>query len=301
VDRRSWAALLAIAAIWGASYLFIKIALRDFDPVVVSWARVALGVGVLVPFAWASGALAGLRSRAWMIGLVGLIQVVGPFVLIAWGEEEISSALAGILVASTPVFAALLAFRWDPADAPHGSGLIGVAVGLAGVGLLLGVDLGGSGDELLGGLAVVLASLGYAVGGYIVRLRLSDVAPLGVATGVLVAASLILLPSAAFLAPDETPGAGPVAALLALGIAGTGLAFAIFYWLVHRVGPGRTFVVTYLAPAFAVVYGATLLSEEITLATVGGLVLVIGGSWLAAGGLQQHPPPESTPGGASTT
>jgi drug/metabolite transporter (DMT)-like permease len=108
----------------------------------------------------------------------------------------------------------------------------------------------------------------------------------------------MLLPSAAFLAPSDAPGAGPVAALLALGIAGTGIAFAIFYWLIDRVGPSRTFVVTYLAPAFAVIYGATLLSEEITLATAAGLLLVIGGSWLAAGGLQQHPPPESAPEGA---
>lgn len=288
MDRRSWAALLLIAAIWGASYLFIKIAIRDFDPVVVSWARVALGAGVLVPFAYAAGALGAIRERFWLIAGVGVVQVAVPFVLIAWGEKEISSALAGILVASTPVFAAMLAFRWDPADAPRGTGLVGVALGLAGVGLLLGIDLGGSGPELIGGLAVVLASLGYAIGGYMVRLKLGDVAPIGVATGVLLTSSLALLPAAAFLGPEEVPGAGPVAALLALGIAGTGVAFAIFYWLIDRVGPGRTFVVTYLAPAFAVIYGATLLSEEITMATVGGLVLVVGGSWLAAGGLR-HP------------
>lgn len=301
MDRRSWAALLLIAAIWGASYLFIKISIRDFDPVVVAWARIALGVGVLVPFAYAAGALTAIRGHAWTIGLVGAVQVAAPFVLIAWGEKEISSALAGILVASTPVFAAILAFRWDPADAPRGAGIAGVVAGLAGVGLLLGVDLGGSGDELLGGLAVVLASLGYAAGGYLVRLRLREVAPLGVATGVLAASAILLLPAAAFLAPDEVPDPGPVAALLALGIAGTGVAFAIFYWLIDRVGPGRTFVVTYLAPAFAVIYGATLLSEEITVATVGGLVLVIGGSWLAAGGFKQHPPPESAPEGAPAT
>ena len=287
MDRRSWLALLSIAAIWGASYLFIKISLRDFDPVVVSWARVALGVGVLLPFAYAAGALRALRGRWLTIATVGVAQVAAPFVLIAWGEEEISSALAGILVASTPVFAALLAFRFDPADAPRGSGLAGVALGLAGVALLLGVDLGGSGDELIGGLAVVLASFGYAVGGYMVRLRLPDVPPVGVATGVLLTSSVLLLPGAVLLAPDAAPAAGPVAALLALGIAGTGVAFGIFYWLIDRVGPARTFVVTYLAPAFAVVYGATLLDESISAATIGGLVLVIGGSWLAAGGLER--------------
>lgn len=299
MDRRSWAALLLIAAIWGASYLFIKISLRDFDPVVVSWGRVALGVGVLLPFAYAAGALRGLRGHLLAIATIGMVQVAGPFVLIAWGEQEISSALTGILVASTPVFAALLAFRWDPDDAPRGTGVIGVGLGLAGVALLLGVDLGGSGDELIGGLAIILASLGYAIGGYLVRHRLRGVAPVGVATGVLAASAIALLPPAVLLAPATAPDAGPVAALAALGIVGTGLAFGIFYWLIDRVGPSRTFVVTYLAPAFAVLYGATLLSEEITVVTIAGLLLVVGGSWLAAGGLEapasQPAAPEAAP------
>jgi drug/metabolite transporter (DMT)-like permease len=150
--------------------------------------------------------------------------------------------------------------------------------------VLLGVDLGGSGDELLGGLAVVLAGLGYAVGGFLVKHRLSDAPAVGVATWVMVASAVALAPAAAVSLPSDAPGAGPVAAVATLGVLGTGIAFAIFYELIARVGPARSFIVTYLAPGFAVVYGATLLDEAITASTIAGLALILAGSWLAAEG-----------------
>ncbi|HSJ18202.1 MAG TPA: DMT family transporter [Solirubrobacterales bacterium] len=284
MDRRSWLMLLVLGAIWGASYMFIKIGVRELSPAMVAWSRIALAALVLGGLAAARGALTGLGGRAGVLTLVGAVQVAGPFLLISAGEEEISSSLAGILVTSAPLFTALLAIWVDHEERSQGLRLAGILLGVVGVAVLLGVDLGGSGNELLGGLAVVLAGFGYAVGGLVVKHRLSDVPPLGVATWVMVASTVLLAPVAAATLPGSAPGLGPVAAVAVLGVLGTGIAFAIFYDLIGRVGPAKAFVVTYLAPGFAVVYGATLLDETITVATLAGLALILAGSWLAAEG-----------------
>src|SRR5918999_1853462 len=166
MDRRSWLMLLALAAIWGASYMFIKIAVRDLSPAMVAWSRIALAAIILVGLAWAGGALGGVRGRGRFVVLLGAVQIGGPFLLISAGEEEISSSLAGILVTSTPLFTALLAIWIDHEERSQGLRLVGVLLGVVGVAILLGLDLGGSGNELLGGLAVVLAGVGYALGGF---------------------------------------------------------------------------------------------------------------------------------------
>jgi drug/metabolite transporter (DMT)-like permease len=284
MDRRAWFWLLALGAIWGASYMFIEIGLRDLSPGMVAFLRVALAALVLLPIAASQGVLPDLRRYGGWLALVGLIQVAAPFILIAAGQEEISSSLAGILVASAPLFTALLAIRFDQAERSRGLRLVGILVGFGGVALLLGVDLGGSGAELVGGLLVVLASLGYAIGGFLVKHRLTGVKPVGMTACVLAASTIALAPVAAATAPSEAPSLGPLAAVAALGVLGTGVAFVIFYWLISTVGPARAFIVTYIAPASAVVYGATLLSETITAATIGGLALILAGSWLAAEG-----------------
>lgn len=285
MDRRAWTLLIVLGAIWGASYLLIKIGIRDLSPWMVAWARIALAALVLVPVAARARALRPAREAglAWLF-LLGAIQVAGPFVLISAAEEEIASGLAGILVAGAPLFTALLAIGLDHDERSQGLRLVGILLGLLGVAVLLGVDIGGSGAELLGAAAVLLAALGYAVGGFMVKGRLATVPPIGVAAWVMVTSTLMLLPLAVLTAPSALPGAGPVAAVTALGVVGTGIAFAIFYDLMSSVGPARTFIVTYLAPGFAVVYGAVLLDEQVTAATIAGLALILAGSWLSGGG-----------------
>jgi drug/metabolite transporter (DMT)-like permease len=284
VNRRAWTLLIILGAIWGASYMFIKIGIRDLSPAMVAWSRIALAALVLVGIAWARGALGGFSGRWGAVVLLGAVQVAGPFLLISAGEQEISSSLAGILVTSAPLFTALLAIWIDHEERSQGLRLVGVLLGVVGVAVLLGVDLGGSGDQLLGGLAVVLAGLGYAIGGFIVKHRLGDLPSIGLAAWAIVAATVLLVPAALIGAPGEAPGLGPVAAVVVLGVVGTGIAFAIFYDLIATVGPARAFIVTYLAPGFAVVYGAALLDEAVTVATLIGLALILLGSWLAAEG-----------------
>jgi drug/metabolite transporter (DMT)-like permease len=284
MDRRSWFWLLALGAIWGASYMFIAIGLRDLSPGMVAFLRIALAAAVLLPVAAAQGALSGARRYAGWLVLVGAIQVAGPFILISAGEEEISSSLAGILVAAAPLWTAVLAIWVDHEERSQGLRLVGVLIGFAGVGLLLGVDLGGGGAELLGGLAVVAAALGYAVGGLLVKHRLTGMAPVGMSGLVMTASAILLLPVAVATPPDSFPSLGPIAAVTVLGVLGTGIAFVIFYWLISTVGPARSFIVTYIAPGFAIVYGSVFLSEGITVATIGGLALILAGSWLSVEG-----------------
>jgi drug/metabolite transporter (DMT)-like permease len=297
-----------LASIWGASYMFIKIGLRDLSAPMIAWARIGLAALVLVPLAISQGALGGVRDRIGTLTILAAVQVAGPFLLIALGEHEISSALAGILVATAPIFTVVLAIWVDHDEQAHGVRLVGIVLGIAGVVALFGLDLSGSGLAILGGLAVVLAGLGYAVGGFIVKHRFSGSEPIGVAAWVMVASTILLTPAAALTAPSSAPELGPVAAVTVLGLLGTGVAFAIFYTLIRNVGPGRSLLVAYLAPAFAVLYGATLLGESISAATVAGLVLIIAGSWLAAGGLAPTParalpeeaPPPHAPEAAAT-
>lgn len=284
MDRRHWGLLLLLGAIWGASYLFISIGLRDLSPAMVSWIRIVLAALVLVPFALSRGALAGIGALVVWIAVLAAVQVAGPFVLIAAGQQDIPSAFAGILVASAPLFTALLAPALDPTERSTGLRLVGVLTGFAGVALLLGVDLGGESAMLLGGLLVVLAALGYAIGGFILKRRLSGRAPVGVSAAVMVASAVMLAPPAIASAPAELPGAGPLLAVATLGVIGTGVAFGIFYSLISAVGASRAFLVTYIAPAFAVVYGGVLLDEPITGVTLSGLALILAGSWLAAEG-----------------
>jgi drug/metabolite transporter (DMT)-like permease len=276
--------LLLLASIWGASYMLIKIGLRDLSAPMIACLRIALAALVLVPLAASQRALGTIRGRAGTVALIGAVQVAAPFLLIGLGEQEISSALAGILVATAPIFTAVLAIWVDHEERSEGVRLVGILLGIAGVAALFGLDLSGSGSAVLGGLAVVLAGLGYAVGGFLVKHRLAGVPPIGTAAWVMVASTIWLLPAAIVTAPDSVPAPGPLAAVATLGVLGTGAAFAIFYTLIGSVGPARSFIVAYLAPGFAVAYGAVLLDEAITAATVAGLALILAGSWLAVEG-----------------
>jgi drug/metabolite transporter (DMT)-like permease len=284
MDRRAWILFGVLAAVWGASYLFIKVGLDDLSAPMIVFTRTLLAALVLLPVAAKLGALDGLGERIGPIFLLASVQVAAPFLLITFGEEHISSSLAGILVASAPIWTAVLAIWVDQDERSHGWSLAGVVLGMAGVVLLLGVDAGGGTAALAGGLMVVLASLGYALGAFYLKRRFTGLAPVGVGAATMGATALLTAPFGLATAPGSLPGAGAVSAVAALGIFGTGLAFWIFYFLIGSVGPAKATLVAYVAPGFAVIYGVTFLSERFTVGTAAGLFLIVGGSWLAAEG-----------------
>lgn len=279
MDRRNWILLLALAALWGASYLFIKIGLDDLSPAAIVFTRTALAAIVLLPFAIKSGGMAPLWRRAPGLFALAAAQVAGPFLLISAGEQHIASSLAGILVASAPIFTAIMAIWIDQAERLSANGVVGVAIGILGVALLLGVDVEGSG--LGGGLMVVAASMGYAVGGFALKRFFSGFQPLALVAATMSASAVMTLPLFLIDLPGHL-GLDTVGAISALGLGGTGIAFVIYYTLNHAIGPTRTSLVAYIAPIFALVYGVTLLDESFSVATAVGVVLITGGSWLAA-------------------
>ncbi len=306
MDRRSWLLMAILSALWGASYLFIKVALDDgVPPIFIVFARIALGALVLVPLAMHAGALRGVAARWAPISFMAIVQVVVPFLLITYGERHIASGLAGILVAAAPIFTVLLAIRYDQEERLRGIAAGGIVVGIVGVVLLFGVDLSSDAETAAGGLMVLLAALGYAVGALYLKARVRDVPTLGLAAGTMVVGTLVLLPvTVLFGLPSEVPSLKATGSLLVLGAGGTGIAFAIFFALIAGVGPSKAALVAYIAPAFAVIYGVWLLDEPLTVGAVAGLVLILAGSWLAAEGrLPWHghgrdvaiPPPEPAP------
>jgi len=292
MTRRSWILLLALSALWGSSYLFIKLALEDdLSPALIVSVRTALAALVLLPLALQRSALGGLRANAAPVLLLAVVQMAGPLLLIAAGEQSISSSLTGILVATAPIFTFLLAFAQEGQERASGLSLGGVALGIVGVALLLGLDAGG-GAALGGGLMIVAASFGYAIGGWMVKRRVRDVQPVAMVGATAAVAALLTAPAALLSLPAHFPTFKASASLFVLGVLCTGVAFVIFYSLVASDGPARASLVGYIAPGFSVVYGVTLLSESFTVTTAFGLVAITGGSWLAAGG--RWPPADAT-------
>src|SRR5215210_3932073 len=198
--------LAALAALWGASYMFIKVGLEDgVPPVAIVFIRTALAALVLLPVAARLGALRGLGARIGAVSVLALLQVAAPFVLITLGERDIPSALAGILVATAPIFTFLLAFVLQGEERAGRASLAGVGIGMVGVAVLLGVDVGGEGAALLGGLLVVLASMGYAVGSWYLKRNLADVQPVGMVAATMAASAAFTAPVVAIDPPDHVP------------------------------------------------------------------------------------------------
>ncbi len=291
MNRRSWTLLLAIAALWGSSYLFIKVALEDLAPAAVVCIRCALGALALLPLAIRRGALGPLRGHLRDVAIFAVVQVSVPFVLISVGEQEVSSSLAGILVATAAVWTAMLAPLLDRDESLGPFGAVGIGVGIAGVALILGVDVGGDGPELVGAGLIVAASLSYALSGYFLKRRLKGLPGIGVVSVTMLASALYLLPATLLTLRPETPDLETVGSMAALGLGCTGLAFLLFYTLISEAGPSRAAIVAYVSPAFAVIYGITLLDESFTLGTAAGLALIIAGSWLAVEGRRFARPP----------
>jgi drug/metabolite transporter (DMT)-like permease len=278
VTRRAWAELIGLSAIWGSSYLFISLALRGLGPFLLVFLRVGLAAAVLAPaLVRHRGALAG---RWHLVPLVALPQVAIPFVLISAGELRIDSGLAGILVATMPLWLVVLMPVFG-LGRPTLQAVIGTLVGLAGVVVLLGGVGHGPAPDLLGAGMVVAAAVCYAIGSAAAKRFLKGIDPVVATAATMTTAAIVTAPFAAFEIPGEPPPLSTVGALLALGLVCTAAAFVMYNRLIAEAGPQRAGLVAYLAPLFAVTYGAVLLAEPIGVGTFAGLALILAGSWLA--------------------
>ena len=206
-----------------------------------------------------------------------------PFLLIPAGEQQVSSSLAAILIASMPLMVALLSVRLAPEDRPTGLRLAGLVIGFGGVAALLGVDMAGRTDELLGALLVLVATLGYATAPFIVNRRLADLDPLGPIAVSLALAVVVLAPTV-LITPPELPSGDALGSLAVLGFVCTALGLVLFFQLIVEAGPSRAAVITYVNPLVAVVLGVLVLDERLGAMSLVGLVAILGGSWLATRG-----------------
>ncbi|HEX6027024.1 MAG TPA: DMT family transporter [Solirubrobacter sp.] len=285
MSPRGWAAFAAMSLIWGVPYLFIKVAVDDgVSPVFLSFVRVALGAALLLVLAWRADVLRQLRGRWAWIAVYAVIEITLPFPLIAAGEQYVSSSLTAILIASVPLIVALLAIRFDPAERATGVRLVGLVIGFAGVIALVGIDVAGNADELLGAVLILLASCGYAAAPMILKRKFPDVDPRASMGATLLLATVLLAIPAAFTAPSERPTGEAIASLVILGVVCTALALVVFSFLIVEVGPGKALVITYINPVVAVVLGVVILGESLGPGAIAGLLLILAGSWLSTDG-----------------
>jgi drug/metabolite transporter (DMT)-like permease len=282
---QAWVFFILASVIWGVPYLFIKIAVDGgLSPAFIAWSRITLAGALLLPLAIRRKALVGLRERAGAIAGYAASEIALPFVLIAIGEQYVTSSLTAILVATMPLLVALLSLRLVPGERLTAGRCIGLLTGFAGVIALLGFDVVGRPMELLGAVLVLLATLGYAIAPIIVSKSLSDLDPLGPVAASLVLAALALLPAAIATWPAHVPGPPAVWSIVVLGVVCTAIGLIVFFRLIALAGPGRASVITYVNPLVAVLVGVGGLGESLGAVSIVGLLLILAGSYISTRG-----------------
>ncbi len=281
---RVWLAFLALCVIWGTPYFFIKHAIHELSPVWVAWGRLGCASLLLVPIALWRGQLRGMFRHWRLILAFALVELVGPFYLIALGERWVSSSLAGILLAGVPLFVVIVAPLLGVHERVDARRVIGLATGLLGVVALLGLDTIQGPYGWVGAACILLSAVGYAVGPLMIQKHLAGVDSLGTVAASVAVGSVILTVPALFTAPAEFPSLIAVGSVVILGLMCTALGLMLFVYVIGRAGAARAAVVTYVNPAVALLLGVFLLDEHFGAGPAAGLVLILLGSWLATSG-----------------
>jgi drug/metabolite transporter (DMT)-like permease len=285
--RAYWPLLVLLASIWGASYLFIKVAVEDIPPAAMTDIRLFVAgmllLGYLAVTMGSRASLAELRA-SWLPCLfLGFVNAALPMSLVAWGETHIDSSIAAIAQSSVPIFVVLLSFRLLPHEPFGAARIAGLLIGISGVALVTGVHPEGGWWAVAGTLAVVASSVAYAVGSIYGQLQVLGTPGPVLAAGNLLFGALLLIPVTAADPPREMPDLAAIAGLIGLILLPTVLGQLILFRMLRLHGSRRSSLVTYLMPGFALVYGSTILDEPVTAAALGGLVLILGGVALASG------------------
>ena len=279
-----------LAAFWGASYMFIKVANRAFEPATMMMLRLLVAALIIVTVlavqrGWDT-TVAEMRALGWEGFALGVVNGAIPFTLIAWGEKYIDSGVAAIANATMPIFVVLLAIRFKPSETVRGLRLVGFLVGLVGVGVLAGVHPEGGWWGAAGTLAVVVASVSYAVGALWGQRLIARTSGLVLSGASMIGGLLVLLPVGLAQLPSGVPGWKETGSVLALAVIGTALAQIILYRVLRSDGAARVSLVTYLLPMTALIYGVLLLGEPLTWEELAGMALILGGVALGSGAVR---------------
>jgi drug/metabolite transporter (DMT)-like permease len=285
-DRRApvlpYLALVGLALIWGTSFLFIKVAVHDMSPTVLLLGRSVCGCLALAVIVRLMGRPLfgeGWRTRLVSFAIMAVTNAVVPWIAIAWGEERISSGLASILNSTTTVWTAVLIYWVMPTERPSVVNYAGVLLGFSGVVVLVLPELAthGLSGSFFGAMAVVVASLSYAINALYQRRKMRNVSVFEVSLGQLVATVIFAIPIAAPSLSQVHVAFASVAAVVALGAGGTGIAYLLYYYVMNSLGAVRASGVTLLVPVTAVFWGVVLLGEHLSLSTVIGMAVILAG------------------------
>jgi drug/metabolite transporter (DMT)-like permease len=276
MGARDLGALVLLAALWGASYMFIRVAVPAFGPFALMGLRVVLAASVLALYAAVlARGMSKLRSRWKEFLIVGTTNSAIPFSLIAAAEIELTASLAAILNSTTALFAAAVAAVWI-GEALTTKKILGLVMGLVGVAVLVGWDpVPLSPVVLLSVGAMLAASFSYAVGGVYVKRTFAGVPPLAMAIGQQAGAAFLLLPLATLSLPEEAPPLPAVLSALALTLLSTTVAYLLYFRLIENVGPTKTLTVTFLIPVFGLLFGVVLLGEPVGVGTLVGFGIIL--------------------------
>lgn len=271
-----------MSAIWGLPYLLISISVESLSPAAVVAGRTGIAALLLLPIALKQGSLRTALAHWRWVAAFGAIEMAGPFILLGHAELTMPSGLTGLLVATVPLFGAVVSFALGDRHALTRSRMLGLVLGIAGVALVVGAASGDGEVHLLNVLEVLVVAVCYAVAPFITDRKLQEVPGIGIATLSLGLVAIAYLPIAA-LSQDGMPTARSLSALGALAVVCTAVAFVVFFELIREVGPAQATVITFVNPVVALALGVVVLDEHLSVGQLLGLPVVLAGCWLAAG------------------
>jgi drug/metabolite transporter (DMT)-like permease len=286
MSRRGQLLFVLMSVIWGIPYLLIKVAVRELSAPTLVFARTAPAALLLLPLAWRRGYLRPLLRQWRAVLAYTAIEVAGPWFLLSTAEKQLSSSVSGLLIATVPLIGAALALAIGHEDRLDRRRLIGLLVGLAGVAVLVGLDLHGSNLVAVG--EATLTAVGYAIGPMIISRRFADMPGLGLIAASVALTAVGYAPFALSNRPTHVSGE-VIAAVCVLTLVCTSVAFLLFFSLIVEVGPARATVITFVNPAVAVALGVALLGEPLSLGIAIGFPMILAGSFLATGKSRRMP------------
>ena len=285
MSRRNLILFILAGFLWGIPYLFIRVAVdpdNGFSPAIVVFIRVFIGALILIPISIYDKSLF-VAIKGWKyIAVYALFEMVIPWILIGTAEQSISSGLAGLLVASVPIFSTIIASMYGDKSVWHPRRLFGMTVGFLGVFLLVGIESFTGSSDPIAILMILGASVGYAYAVIYITRKMPGVSGVAINAIAMAMTALFYSPALFLLWPDHKISLSATYSVIALGVFSTGIAFAVFFTVMAEIGPTRASLVTYMNTAFAVVLGVLILSEPLTIGIIVGLPLVLIGSYLAS-------------------
>ncbi|PXF29740.1 membrane protein [Pokkaliibacter plantistimulans] len=275
--------LLMLAALWGASFLFMRIAVPAFGPIALVAVRLGIASVFLVGILIFTGKLRKLGDHPGKLAIVGVLNTALPFVLLSYATLSMTAGFTSILNATTPLWGALIAFVWVKERLTLAQ-VLGLLIGFVGVITLVWGKVSFSGNGTGPAIvAALLATCSYGVAASYTRKYLSGIDPLVIATGSQLAGFILLTPLAALYLPQHSIGLSSWLSVLVLGIACTGVAYILFFRLVSRIGPSKTITVTFLIPVFGMLWGYLFLQEAVSAQMLAGAAVILAGTLLSTG------------------